>query len=114
MGRKPQALRVIFSPTALKELNEIWEWNLDKNGFNQAKAYLAFLRGHFDALRTEYPHGRTVSTRPDLQFVTMRWSQGGHGHIAVYQIDSASGVLTIAHVFHTRQNWEQTLKRERR
>ena len=114
MDAKPPTLRVIYAPTALYELDEIWNWNLDANGIGQAKAYVTFLRGHMDALSVDYAGGKTVSVRPDLQFITMRWRKGGHGHIAVYQIDLREQTLTIAHVFHTRKNWEHILTEERR
>jgi plasmid stabilization system protein ParE len=113
MDAKPQPLRIVYAPSALAELDEIWNWNLERNGFNQAQAYLTFLRSEVDALGTDYERGREVSTRPELRYVTLRWSGRGHGHVVVYQIDLPRNRVIVAHVFHTRQNWEQHLKRAR-
>ncbi len=39
----------------------------------------------------------------------MKWSPNGHGHVAVYRFNETKSEITIAHVFHTRQNWRSTL-----
>jgi len=111
---EPAPLSVIYSPAALNELEENWDWNVEHNGIDQARAYRRFLTDEINALSVKYDDGRRVSTRPDLRFVTMFWSTGGHGHVAVYKVDHGTGTVIVAHVFHTRQNWEEKMKREKR
>lgn len=114
MDAKSPALAVIYSPTALDELDEIWDWNLEHNGFNQAQAYRQFLLENINSLAVQHNSGRTVATRSDLRFILMKWSTSGYGHVAVYQVDAGAATVTIAHVFHTSQNWRQKLKQETR
>lgn len=109
---KTQQLAIVFSRVALRELNEIWDWNVERNGQQQASAYIDFLRQHISALAKGYERGRAVSTRPDLRFISIQWPKAKHKHIAVYHIDLQAQQVIIAHVFHSRQNWEQTLEEE--
>lgn len=114
MDAEPQPLELIYAPVALREIDEIWDWNLENNGYEQAQAYVAFLRDRISSLVTEHQSHVALIGRPDLRFMVMKWSAGGHSHIAVYKVNLDRGTVTIAHVFHTRQNWKQALKKEKR
>jgi plasmid stabilization system protein ParE len=113
MDAKPATLKVIYTPRALRELDENWDWNVEHNGFDQARAYRKFLTGHIDALSANHNEGRTVTPRRDLRFISMTWPKATHSHIAVYQVDLDAATVTVAHVFHSRQNWEQKVKKEK-
>ena len=105
-------LTVVYSPVALAELEEIWEWNIERQGARQAREYRQFLLAEINELGASFDLGRLVTSRPDLRFVTLRWRIGGPGHVVVYRVGEEAGVVTIAHIFHTRQDWKSRLANE--
>ncbi len=109
MGGNPKPLTVIYSPTALRDLDEIWEWNSHQYGPNRANGYIRFLTDQISKISENSDLGRPVNTRPDLRFLTMKIRPRGHGHVAVFRVDNSLETVVIAHIFHTRQNWEDSI-----
>jgi len=106
----PERLTVVYARSALKQLDEIWDWNRQRYGAGHADQYLEFLRRHIDALDSEHRRGKQVSSRPELSYILIRRKSRGHGHIAVYQVDV--GQVNVLHVFHSAQNWQARLADE--
>ena len=103
-------LPVIYADIALKEIDEIADWNEKTYGRDHARRYCTFLEGRIDDLGSSYAKGRIVGVRPDLRYIIIRRRNHGHGHVAVYSFDHKS--VNVLHVFHTAQNWEPRVSRE--
>lgn len=111
MASKGQpALTVIYSATALGDLDEIWDWNAKTHGPGHAAQYIEFLEQHINALSRDYGTGQVVSARPDLRYLIIRRKNRGHGHVAVYRFDDHT--VSILHVFHTAQDWRNKVSGE--
>jgi len=102
-------LTVAYSPVALAELEEIWEWNIERQCARQAREYRRFLLAEINELGASFDLGRLVTSRPYLRFVTIRWRTGGHGQVVVYRVGKEAAVVTIAYIFHTRKDWNSHL-----
>ncbi len=100
-------MKVIYARAAVSELDEIWMWNLEHHGLTQAQAYITFIQDQIESLSDHPFIGPALSTRSDLRYLVMKWNSAGHGHVAVYTIDQDDENIIIAHVFHTRQNWQK-------
>src|SRR5579863_7129120 len=109
-SEKPPALTVVYAAKALKELDEIWDWNNKHYSSDHADEYIEFLERYIDALSTDHRRGKQVSVRPALTYILIRRKSKGHGHIAVYSVDEAR--VNVLHVFHTAQDWQAKLKEE--
>ncbi len=108
MAERPPRLTVLLSPQAVNELDEIWQWNAERYSPSHADAYLAFLKSRIYALVHHPLRGRTLSLRPDLRYVLLRRSSGGHGHVVVYRVDETA--VQILHIFHTSEDWPRKLE----
>jgi plasmid stabilization system protein ParE len=110
MASKKSPLTVIRSPTAIDELDEIWQWNAERHGVPHADGYLRYLKENIDALARDYAKGKAVGGRPDLRYILIRRRAKGHGHVAVYQFDDLG--VQVLHIFHTAQDWQTKLADE--
>lgn len=81
-SRKPR-LNVSLSNKATRQLNEIYEYNLEKRGETIADRYIAFLRTKIASLAVDHGAGKAIESRPDLRYLLMIKRAGGDGHIAV-------------------------------
>lgn len=100
MARK---LSVVYSARALRDLNHILLYNLEKQGEIQAIKYIAFLEGRIASLASNYDRGKIVQSAPSYRYLLVKRHRKGDGHIAVYQVTTQVEVLRI---FHTKQDWE--------
>jgi len=107
MARPKPTLSVIRSPIAIDEIQGIWLWNAEHYSPAHADAYVRYLEQSIDHLDRRYATGKTVSVRPDLQYVVIRRKSKGHGHVAVYRVRDR--VVELLHVFHTAEDWEAKL-----
>ena len=114
MEAKSSPLEIVYSLDALAELEEIWEWNAEHNGVHQAHAYRLFLKEQIEKLKLEPKLGGMVQDRDDLRYLLMMWSSKGYGHLAVYHLDEKARTITIAHIFHTSQNWPSKLGKRKK
>ncbi len=76
-----------------------------------ADAYIDFLRGETDRLKTEYARGRTAPTVSLLLYRVIQKKQKGHGHVVVYEVIGGA-VVRVIRYFHTAQDWHIRLARE--
>jgi plasmid stabilization system protein ParE len=109
-GKKAKALPVVYAAAARNELDEIWDWNEKTYGRRHAANYIEFLDTQIESLGTEHLKGRSVGTRPDLRYLSIKLRQRGHGHVVVYSVDQQA--VNILHVFHTAQDWQNRLTDE--
>jgi plasmid stabilization system protein ParE len=107
---KRRTLTVVYAAKALKQLDEIWDWNQENYSVEHAKRYIEFLEGHIDALRDGYDRGKQISSRPELRYILIRQKSRGHGHIAVYKVKESQ--VRVLYVFHSAQNWQAKLAEE--
>jgi len=103
-GRLPA---VVYAPTALEELDDIWDWNERTHSREHAVGYIEFLTKNIDGLKRRYAQGNPVGARPDLRYILIRRKARGHGHVAVYRFNDAT--VDVLHVFHTAQDWQTKL-----
>lgn len=97
-------MKIVYSPTAAKEMSEIWIWNAEKYGVVWADRYLAFLQGEIRTISVAAGKDREVPKRAGLFYRVIRRRQRGHGHIVVYQV--GVNEVVVLHLFHTAQNWQ--------
>ncbi len=72
-------LSVIYSRTALRELDKIWEYNVRAYGStDHANQYVDFLRANIRALSTGYEDCRKVETNDRLRFILIKRSSQGN------------------------------------
>lgn len=109
-SEKRPTLTVVYAAKALKELDEIWDWNDERHGSDHADQYVEFLERQIDALSSDHRLGKQVGFRPELSYILIRRKSKGHGHIAVYGVDEMR--VNVLHVFHTAQDWQSKLKEE--
>ena len=109
--RKPgRVLPIIYANNAIRELEEIGDWNEKTYSRTRAKDYIAFLEQQILTLGRDFEKGRLVRTRPDLRYIMMRLKTGGNAHVAVYSVDEQA--VNLLHVFHSAQDWENRLADE--
>ena len=107
---KRRTLTVVYAIKALRQLDEIWDWNEQTYGPEHADKYIEFLERHIDALNSEFERGKHVGAMPELRYVLIRRKSRGHGHLAVYKIKEE--MVHVLHVFHSAQDWENKLAAE--
>jgi plasmid stabilization system protein ParE len=112
MRRPKGRLPVIYADDALDEIDQIADWNEKTYNRAHARDYIRFLERHIEALAKDFAKGRPVSTRPDLRYIQIRKRSKAYGHVAVYIFDEQA--VTVVHVFHTSQDWENRLAEEQR
>jgi plasmid stabilization system protein ParE len=101
---KRSALNDVYAASAQSQLDEIWDWNEEHYGADHADHYIEFLEQFINTLGTDYQQGEQISFRPELRFILIRRKSKGHGHIAVYSVDESQ--VSLLHVFHTAQDWQ--------
>jgi plasmid stabilization system protein ParE len=105
-------LSVIYADDALKEIDEIADWNEKTYNRAHAREYIRFEERHIDALARDFAKGRPVSTRPELRYIRIQKTSKAYGHVAVYIFDNQTA--TVVHVLHTSQDWENRLAEEQK
>lgn len=103
-SRKWPTLKVIYTASALRELDEIWDWNRGHYSEEHAEQYVKFLEDHIESLSTDRSRERQVISRPNVNYILMQRKSKRHGHVAVYRI--FGGQIEILHVFHSAQDWQ--------
>ncbi len=97
-------MKIIITPTAYQDLEEIWRWNAKHYDELHADNYLAFLNREIDGLVSLYKRGIHLRKQFDLQYSLLRRRSSGHGHIVVYSV--AASDIIVKHVFHTAEDWQ--------
>ena len=108
MASKPPRLIVDYTPEALANLDEIWDWNAEQHGRVHADSYVEFLRKRTDRLSTDYASGKPVPTNPTLFYRVIQKRKKRHGHIVVYEVNDNDVVRSLRY-FHTAQDWQNKL-----
>jgi plasmid stabilization system protein ParE len=101
-----EPLTLDYTPDALSDLNEIWDWNASQYSNLHVDRYIEFLQKQTDRLRSNFP-GNPVPTRPDFKYLTIRRRSKGHGHVVVYEV--MGNRIRILRYFHTSQNWRDKM-----
>jgi len=104
---KQGGLSVNYTAIALRELDEIWAWNCGRYGPSHANEYIAFFKRNIDALALKPERGKRLELPLDARYFRIREKSRGHGHVAVYSVNEAT--LTVHHVFHTAQDWQNRI-----
>lgn len=110
---KEKTLEIRYSLVARRELAHIWDYNAETRGVGQANAYEDFLLSHIERLPLEPRRGREVDEFPELRSLTLLKRAGGDGHVVIYQVDEAGGYVDVLHVYHTKQDIQNRLRKER-
>jgi plasmid stabilization system protein ParE len=108
MASKSPGMIVDYTPEALANLIEIWDWNAEQYGWVHADSYVEFLRKRTDRLSTDYTCGKPVPTNPKLFYRVIQRKKKRHGHIVVYEVND-DDVVRILRYFHTAQDWPNNL-----
>jgi plasmid stabilization system protein ParE len=108
MASKPPGMIVDYTPEALANLDEIWDWNAERYGNVHADTYLEFLRNRTDRLSADHASGKSVPAHPKLRYRVIQKRKKGHGHIVVYEA-SDDNVVRVLRYFHTAQDWQNKL-----
>lgn len=109
MASGKRVLKVVISPQADNELDEIYRYNVKNRGLAAADRYIQFLHEKIESLAVEYNMGKPIESRPDLLYILMKPRSAGDGHLAVYKINYAAATVEIWFVFHTKQDWANKL-----
>jgi plasmid stabilization system protein ParE len=110
MAEEPApGLSLRYSDRARRSLNQIWWDTASRWSEAQADRYVAFLRAKISTLLTFPTLGSPVDGRPGYRSLTLRKSSGGDGHVVLYAIQPAEGVLEFLELFHTKQNWPEQI-----
>ncbi len=96
--------KIVISPTAIDELDKIWQWNAEHNGASRANAYTRTLDHVIGELSQGYTRGGRVGSASELKYVLVRRKGKGHRHVVVYRIEA--DIVNVLHVFHTAQDWQ--------
>ncbi len=102
--RKSPKLAVVLSRSAQISLQEIWNYNSMRRSVREADAYDAFLRNNIDGLAKNYPNGKEVEGVPDVRALTVKKRRSGDGHVVIFDIDGAGGVVNVLQIFHTKMD----------
>lgn len=102
-------MNVVYTPVALDELDEVWDWNAQRHDANHATEYVRFLRDGIDSLSRDYGDGKVVEANVDLRYTTLRRRSKADGHVVVYRVDATAQTVRVLHVFHTKQDWRSRI-----
>ncbi|HEX4052955.1 MAG TPA: type II toxin-antitoxin system RelE/ParE family toxin [Tepidisphaeraceae bacterium] len=102
---------VDYTPEALANLDEIWDWNAERYGRIRADSYVEFLQRRTDRLSTEYARGRRIPANTKLRYRVIQRTKKRHGHIVVYEVND-DDVVRVLRYFHTAQDWQNKLQEE--
>jgi plasmid stabilization system protein ParE len=97
-------MKIIITPTAYQDLEEIWRWNAKNYDKLHADEYLAFLNQGIDGLVSFHSRGIRLRKQSDLQYFLLRRKSSGHGHIVVYRC--TANEIIVKHLFHTAEDWQ--------
>lgn len=113
MAEKPPRLNVTITPRALRDLDEIWEWNAEHYDIDHADAYTSFLLEEASKLGVNYPLAKSVLTAPEFFYSTLPKSRRkqSHHHLAVFQVEE--GTVEVLRFYHSRQDWQKRFAEER-
>ena len=111
MEAEQPGLRIFYARAALRELNEVWEWNAERYGPDHAEEYVAFLRQGIGQLALDPLEGREVEGFPELRRVTLARQPRGDGHVVIYEAGEER--LDVLHIYHTKQDIRGRLTKER-
>jgi plasmid stabilization system protein ParE len=100
-------LKVVYTPTAIRELTEIYEWNERTYGARHAREYIQFLTDRIGLLSHDRGIGKPAESRPHLNVLKIRRKRKGYGHVAVYRVSDME--VTVMNIFHSSQDWETKL-----
>jgi plasmid stabilization system protein ParE len=103
MALKPLRLKLVITPQAQRDIDQLWVYNCRAYDPDHADSYIEFLEKETAKLKTEYSKGKIIPGNPDLHYRVMRKGRG-HGHIAVYKI--VGDTVRVFHYFHTAQDWQ--------
>lgn len=106
-------MKVIRAAAVARELSAIWRYNARTYNPQHANDYEDSLVRDIDALEYEPTLGRPLEGHPGLRSLTLKRSLQGHGHIVIYRVDEAAQTIRVLHVYHTAQDWQGRLRRER-
>lgn len=112
VSKGQRTLKIVYSVTALGDLDGIWDWNAKTHGLDHAASYVEFLEQQINTLGSNSQKGHVVSNRPDLRYLLIRRRNRGHGHLAVYSV--GDDAINVLHIFHTAQDWHNKLMEEQR
>lgn len=110
MARTPRELTLDYTPEALQDLDEIWEWNAGQRGKAHADRYISFLKSETARLAARRNPGRPVEKREGYRYETIRRRSQGYGHVAIFE--RLGSVLRVLRYFHTSQDWENKLPQD--
>ena len=113
MAEDAPSLAVFLAPSAKEEIANIWRYNAERYNYDHAEAYEAFLVSGIEALSVDYGRGRPVVGCAELRAATIKRRARGGGHMVIYEADLEAGTLNVLHIFHTKQDVEGRLRRER-
>ena len=99
---------VDYTPQALANLDEIWDWNAEQYGRVHANSYVEFLQRRTDRLSTDHAHGKPVPTNSKLYYRVIQRKKKRYGHIVVYEVND-DDVVRVLRYFHTAQDWQNKL-----
>ena len=102
-------MNVVYTPVALNELDEVWDWNARRHDANHATEYIRFLKDGIANLSREPTSGSVVEADADLRYINLKRRSKADGHVVVYRVDDAAQTVRVLHVFHTKQDWQSRL-----
>lgn len=108
MATEQPRLTVTLTPTALRHLTEIWDYNARAYGMAHAESYIEFLNAEVERLATRHHEGKSTAN-PLYRHVAIKRSRRGHGHVAVYSVTEET-VEALA-FYHTAQDWQGKIER---
>ena len=111
MAEFSRKLKPIYSAESIADLDEIWDWNAAQHGEIHASQYREFLKLQTLKLTELKNPGREVPTRTTYRYAVIKRRQRGYGHIVIFQIEGE--VMTILHYYHTAQDWQTKVGKEK-
>jgi len=112
MARRSPKLTVVITAAADRELTSIWDYNAEYRSLRQADAWDSFLRTKIAGLATGYADGRPIEDFSNLRRILVKRRSQANGHYVIYEVDQASQVVNILHIYHSSMDVEGRLKRE--
>ena len=95
---EPRVFEYRVSPTALTDLDAIWEYTARTWSLSQAETYIRGLAADMDLL---VQHPGMARERAEIRPPVRLYRSGSH--LIIYRIDA--GWLDVLRIVHARQNW---------
>jgi toxin ParE1/3/4 len=115
MPRRNRVWRVELTSAAIRDLDDIADWTIDRFGAAQARAYSQTLKLAFRALRFG-PTLPTIRTRPDLGpgLLTLHAARIGRRarHVILFRTDPGERVIEVLRVLHEKMELARHLPPE--